>query len=97
MGVSALFFQERTRPLGPFVFCLAPSWEVWGAFLDSRSDAALSLQTHTVATMFDAGAQFAYDEDRFGIDASQLGLLFCAAGAGMVAFQANLPSGFAVG
>jgi len=29
-------------------------------------------------------------QDRYGIDASELGLLFCAAGAAMVAFQVGL-------
>ena len=29
------------------------------------------------------------DEDRFDIDASELGLLFCVAGAGMVVFQVS--------
>lgn len=34
------------------------------------------------------GVSALFFQDRYGITASELGLLFCAAGAAMVAFQA---------
>lgn len=65
MGVSALFFQDRT------------------------CHSVLSSQSHWSLAVAMVDGMY-LSQDRYGIDASELGLLFCAAGAAMVAFQVGL-------